>query len=267
MRSETSRSAQRGIDLRGQAAAILWLLALTAAVIEGGAHGFEDPAVLACFALSALAGGCFLAVEARGRRPMLPLALFSSPTFSAATAIGLLVNIAFYGLIFLLSLFFQRVQHHSSLTTRARVRADDRRRPGLEPARRAPRAGARRGAHDRARRPPARRRARHAAGIASTSAYASLVAQFVAIGAGLGLVVPAMTAALLGSVERSRSGVASGTLNTARQTGSVIGVALFGSLAAGGLVAGLHAALWISIALALGAAGLGAAIQLREARA
>ena len=44
-------------------------------------------------------------------------------------------------------------------------------------------------------------------------------------------------------------------------------VALSGALAAGGLVAGLHAALLISIVLALGAAGLGAAIQLREARA
>jgi DHA2 family methylenomycin A resistance protein-like MFS transporter len=70
-----------------------------------------------------------------------------------------------------------------------------------------------------------------------------------------------MTASLLGSVERSRSGVASGTLNTARQTGSVIGVALFGSLIAGGqLVNGLHVALAISIVLALTVVGLCVAI-------
>ncbi len=55
--------------------------------------------------------------------------------------------------------------------------------------------------------------------------------QLAALGFGLGLVVPAMTAALLGSVNASRSGIASGTLNTARQAGSVIGVALLGSLA------------------------------------
>ena len=45
-----------------------------------------------------------------------------------------------------------------------------------------------------------------------------------------------MTAALLGSVYTSLSGIASGTLNAASQAGSVIGVALFGSLAATSLV-------------------------------
>ena len=78
------------------------------------------------------------------------------------------------------------------------------------------------------------------------------MAQLVAIGFGIGLIVPVMTASLLGSVERTRSGVASGTLNTARQTGSVIGVALYGSLiASGSLAGGLHVALLISIGLGL----------------
>ena len=70
------------------------------------------------------------------------------------------------------------------------------------------------------------------------------------------------SAALLGSVATSRSGIASGTLNTARQAGSVIGVALFGSLAAGSLVSGLHLALVISIALALAAAALSRGIGI-----
>ena len=38
-----------------------------------------------------------------------------------------------------------------------------------------------------------------------------------------------MTATSLGSVEKSRSGVAAGVLNSARETGSALGVALFGS--------------------------------------
>ena len=71
------------------------------------------------------------------------------------------------------------------------------------------------------------------------------------LGFGLGLVVPVMTSSLLGSVDAERSGVASGTLNTARQTGSVIGVALFGSLGASGVVGGLHSSIFISVALAL----------------
>jgi MFS transporter, DHA2 family, methylenomycin A resistance protein len=64
-----------------------------------------------------------------------------------------------------------------------------------------------------------------------------------------------MTAAALASVERSRSGVAAGTLTSMRQTGSLLGVALFGSLVAGRhFVAGLHEALVVSLAaLALSA--------------
>jgi MFS family permease len=62
--------------------------------------------------------------------------------------------------------------------------------------------------------------------------YAAMLGQQLLLGAGLGLLVPPMTGVLLASVERSRSGVASGTFTTMRQTGSMLGVALFGSLVA-----------------------------------
>jgi DHA2 family methylenomycin A resistance protein-like MFS transporter len=38
-----------------------------------------------------------------------------------------------------------------------------------------------------------------------------------------------MTSALLGTVDKSQPGIASGVLNAARQAGSVVGVALFGT--------------------------------------
>ena len=87
---------------------------------------------------------------------------------------------------------------------------------------------------------------------------AAIVGQLALLGLGLGLIVPAMTSALLGSVDRSRSGIASGTLNTARQRGSTIGVALFGSLSAVDVVAGLRMSLTISIALGLLVSAVGA---------
>ena len=68
--------------------------------------------------------------------------------------------------------------------------------------------------------------------------------------------MPPLTSTLLGSVEKSRSGIAAGVLNATRQTGSVLGVALFGSLAgqADAFMAGAHEALVISAGLLLAAA-------------
>jgi DHA2 family methylenomycin A resistance protein-like MFS transporter len=91
-------------------------------------------------------------------------------------------------------------------------------------------------------------------GVGRTTPYLAVVVQIVLLGASLGMIVPLMTSEILGSVDRSYSGVASGTLNTARQTGSVIGVALFGSLigtAASGISGGIHTTLVISVGLML----------------
>ena len=52
----------------------------------------------------------------------------------------------------------------------------------------------------------------------------------VAIGLGAGVTTPAMSVSILDSVDRSHSGLASGLLHAARQTGSVIGVAVLGAL-------------------------------------
>jgi DHA2 family methylenomycin A resistance protein-like MFS transporter len=92
-------------------------------------------------------------------------------------------------------------------------------------------------------------------GIQPGTSYWATCAQLIVIGAGLGLLVPPLTSTLLGSVDKSRSGIAAGTLNSTRQTGSVLGVALFGSLIgqSGAFIAGAHASLMISAGLLLAA--------------
>jgi DHA2 family methylenomycin A resistance protein-like MFS transporter len=104
---ETTRSRGRGLDVPGQVVAVVALVGLTAAVVEGGRRGFTAPLVLAAFTVAVGAGVGFVAVESRRERPMLRLRLFRSRTFSATSLIGLLVNVAFYGLIFVFSLYFQ----------------------------------------------------------------------------------------------------------------------------------------------------------------
>jgi MFS transporter, DHA2 family, methylenomycin A resistance protein len=192
---------------------------------------------------------------------MLPLGLFRSTTFSAATAIGLLINVVFYGLIFVFSLYFQRLEGYSAietglafLPTTAAVMAANL-LAGRAAARFSPRAVLGVGSLLMVVGLAA------LLGIGAGPPYPSLAVQLAALGFGLGLIVPVMTSSLLGSVDAERSGVASGTLNTARQTGSVIGVALFGSLIGGDLVAGLHVALVVSVVLALLAGLLAAKIE------
>ena len=249
--TETSQSADRGVDVGGQVLAVLTLTALVLATIEGGARGFGSPLVLGGFALAAAAGAVFVAVEARGTRPMLPLQLFQNRTFSVTAGMGLLMNIAFYGLIFVFSLLFQREQGLTPLQTGLALapimvaitianllagRIDQRFGP--------------------------RRTVAVAIvvvaiacaallGVGASTAYGAMVVQLTAIGAAVGSIIPVITSELLGSVDRTRSGVAAGTLNTLRQTGSAIGVALFGSLLAGrgGFTAGVHASLAITAGL------------------
>jgi len=254
--SETPRSPQREIDLPGQIAAIAALGCLAGAIIEGGALGWGNPAVIVGFAASAVLAALFVLAEMRASQPMLPLSLFGHRMFALTSLVGLLVNVAFYGLIFVFSLYFQRVNGMSPfMTGLAFVPMMGAVLPvNLVAARVAERISA-----------PVTVAAGAALaaagclallGIQPGTSYWATCVQLIVIGAGLGLLVPPLTSTLLGSVEKSRAGIAAGVLNSTRQTGSVLGVALFGSLIgqSGGFVAGAHASLVISACLLLAAA-------------
>ena len=254
--SETSRSPQHELDLPGQVAAIAALGCLAGAIIEGGAIGWTHPFVIAGFVAFAVFAMLFVLRERRAPQPMLPLSLFAQRMFSVTAMVGLFVNIAFYGLIFVFSLYFQRVNGWSAFATGlAFLPMLGAVLPvNLVAARVAERIGA--------PQTIALGAVIAAAGslcllpIAPGTPYWAVGLQLVALGGGLGLLVPPLTSTLLGSVEKSRSGIAAGVLNATRQTGSVLGVALFGSLIGDQdtFMAGTHAALMISAALLLIAA-------------
>lgn len=114
---ETTQARSREIDLPGQFAAIGALGALAGAIIEAGALGWNHPAVIAAFVVSAVLAMLFVWRESRTAQPMLPLSFFSHRLFTLTTVVGLLVNIAIYGLIFVLSLYFQRINGLSAWWT------------------------------------------------------------------------------------------------------------------------------------------------------
>jgi MFS transporter, DHA2 family, methylenomycin A resistance protein len=189
---------------------------------------------------------------------MLPLLLFKRPLFSLMSLVGVLVNVPFYGFIFVLSLYFQAINGLSPLATgfaflpmmAAVLPANLIAAPAVQ------RFGALRviaaGASIAALGCIA------LVGIDRSTSYWALCVQLLAMGAGLGLLVPPLTATLLGSVEKTRSGIAAGVLNSTRQTGSVVGVALFGSLVGqgGAFLFGARLALIISALLLVGAAAV-----------
>jgi DHA2 family methylenomycin A resistance protein-like MFS transporter len=64
----------------------------------------------------------------------------------------------------------------------------------------------------------------------AATSYVAMLVPFIVLPAGMGFAIPAMTAAVLSSVDRKRSGTASAVLNASRQTGGAMGVAIFGAL-------------------------------------
>ncbi len=248
----------RALDLRGQVIAVAMLTALTGAVIEWRPLGFMHPIVVGGFALAALAALAFVAVESRTATPMLPLSLFRRRTFSAAVLFGICVNLTYYGTVFVLALYLQRVRGESALQaglaflplTGGFLLANLA--SGRVVARHGPRAPMLAGA------------------LVAAIGYGSLhfidastplsllLVPFLLIPTGMGFAVPAMTTAVLASVEHERAGIASAVLNTARQAGGAMGVAAFGALAGGGsawqAVDGLHVETAVSVVLLIAAA-------------
>ncbi|NML32639.1 MFS transporter [Paraburkholderia antibiotica] len=252
-RGQASATPPRGIDLGGQALAIVALTAFVAAVIEWRPLGLAHPLVAGGFIVALLAAGAFVLVEARVARPMLPLSLFGTRTFSAAVLFGICVNLTYYGMVFVLSLYLQRVRGYTPLQAglaflpltggflisnvasgwvvgRVGVRV-----PMILGA--------------------------ITAGLGygllhfvdAGTPLVGLLLPFLLIPSGMGLAVPAMTTAVLASTEAKRAGTASAVLNTARQAGGAVGVAAFGALAGGAaatqIVTGMQAATAISVGL------------------
>ncbi len=253
--TDTVRSEHK-LDLPGQLAAIAALGVLAAAIIEGGRVGWSDTWVLAGFAAFLTFAVLFVLQERRATAPMLPLSLFAHRMFALTSLVGLLVNVAFYGLIFVFSLYFQRINNWSPFATGlAFVPMMGAVLPvNLLAPRLAERFGA--PAIIAAGALIAAAGCLALLGIERGTSYWIICGPLLAMGGGLGLLVPPLTSALLGSVEKKRSGVAAGALNATRQTGSVLGVALFGSLIgqSSAFIFGTKLALAISAALLIVAA-------------
>ncbi len=92
------------LDLPGAVLVTLGLGGVVFALIESARLGWRHPAIVASFGAGAAARAGFVAVAARARAPMAPLALFRSRAFAGANALTLLLYGALGGVLFFLPL-------------------------------------------------------------------------------------------------------------------------------------------------------------------
>jgi EmrB/QacA subfamily drug resistance transporter len=104
------------IDYLGALLVVIAATTLLLALTLGGTHyAWDSSHILGLFAISAMALGIFIWVEQHAREPILPLHLFSIPTFRLATLGSFVMSMAFLGVVMFMPLYMQVVQGVSAV--------------------------------------------------------------------------------------------------------------------------------------------------------
>jgi MFS transporter, DHA2 family, methylenomycin A resistance protein len=231
----------RKLDLVGAALASGSLFCLTLGLVETDDHAWTSAFTLGFLGAALVLGAGFFSYEARHPDPMLPLDFFRRRPFTVANLDYLLMYAAFAGTLFFVSLYFQNIKGFSALETGLSwlilnapfilVASVAGRLQGQFGQRRVVVVGA------------------LLAGLGvltfalldADSPFIQAVPGYVLIGLGYGASAPAVSAVAMGAIEVERAGIGSGVLNTARQVGAALGLAVLGSIAtavAGGSLTG-----------------------------
>lgn len=232
--SRDSSAGQR-LDVVGMVVSAAGLFLLTFALIEANRYGWRSTTILGCLVGAGAALLLFVALEHRQRAPMLDLRLFSNTTFAGANLVELLIMVVMFGVFFFTSVYLQIVAGWSPVQTGAMFL------PltcimVLE----APIAGR---LSDRIGSRWLMSVGMLILGVAvlllsrvgENPHFSSLLLAFVVGGVGIGMTLTPAMAAVLGSVPEDKSGVASGVLDTFRQVGGALGVAVMGAIVADAL--------------------------------
>jgi len=208
-------------------------------LIEANSRGWTSPLILGLFGLALVSGTAFVILELRQRLPMFDMRLFRNPTFAGANTVALLVSLAMFGVFFFISLFMQNVLGYSALRAGAAFLPMTILIILVAPV--AGKASDRLGS-----------RWLMTGGMTLVacsllifaqlqpdSSYLSLLPGMVLGGFGMAITMTPMTAAALSSVPVDKAGVGSGMLNTFRQVGGSLGIAVMGAILASGSNAAL----------------------------
>ena len=247
------------LDLPGLATSGIGLFALTYGLIEANTYGWSSTRIVGSFILAGVSLLAFVQLERRQGDPMLPLELFRSGTYTGANLVVLLVALAMFGVFFFVSLYLQNILGYSAVQTGAAFLPLT-----ILIILVAPIAGK---TSDRIG-----SRGLMTAGMILIAAQLVMLSRlsvdarfwdlfpaFVIGGIGMGLTMTPSAAAATRSVPVDKAGVGSAVLNSARQVGGTMGIAVIGAIIAAeagadrtpeAFMRGFEAALLVSAAIA-----------------
>jgi EmrB/QacA subfamily drug resistance transporter len=267
IRESRDTSLEQSIDIPGLLTSAGGLFALSYALIEGNQIGWSSTEILGFFAAAVVLLVAFVVLEARQRLPMLDLSLFRIGAFAGANIVAMLVSLAMFGVFFFVSLYVQKILGYSPTKAGAIFLPMTVLIILIAPI---------------AGRQSDRIGSRWLMGGGMTllgislllyqrigvhSDFWTLLPALLVGGVGMAITMSPMTSAAMGAVPTDKAGVGSGVLNSFRQVGGSLGIALMGAIlasyihhppqtlaAAQDYVNGLHAALAVSAGISFAAA-------------
>jgi MFS family permease len=267
IRESRDTSVEQSIDAPGLVTSGAGLFFLSYALVEGNRHGWTSPEILSFFALGFATLSAFVVLQQRRRLSLLDLSLFRIGAFTGANIVAMLVSLSMFGVFFFVTLYVQNILHYRPAKAGATFLP-----MVLLVIFIAPIAG----------RLSDRIGSRWLMGGGMTllgislllyervtvhSNFWTLLPPMLVGGFGMAMTMSPMTSAAMGAVPVDKAGVGSGVLNSFRQVGGSLGIALMGAIvgsyidphvhgvaAAQNYVDGLHAGFEVGAAITFVAA-------------
>jgi EmrB/QacA subfamily drug resistance transporter len=225
-------SQEQRPDVPGLITSTLGLFALSYGLIEANTYGWTSGRILAAFAVAVVSLAAFVLVERKQRLPMLDLGLFRNRGFTGANVVMLLVGLAMFGVFFYVSLYVQQILGYSAIQAGASFLPWTVLIILL-----APQAGR---LSDRIGPRP------FVAGgmvvltgsliwfshLGAHATFWGLLPGMLLGGVGMSSAMAPVTAAAMASVRPDKAGVGSAVLNSMRQVGGSLGIAIMGAIVA-----------------------------------
>lgn len=219
------------IDWLGLASSSAGVAVVVFAVIEAPGWGWGSVATIACLALGAALLVIFVAVELRAAHPLLDVALFSNPRFSAASGAVAISFFALQGFIFVITQYLQLVKHYSPFAMGLRLL------PMAFAVALSSIIGTKLAVRIGNKVVVVSGLLLFAAGLlwsstnTGTTSYAAIAGEMLLLGVGVGLASAPATEAIMGAVPEEKAGVGAAVNDATRLFGGTLGVAVIGSVA------------------------------------